>query len=231
MVSLVRKTCQYVNIGAAEMKNLAEVKRLTVIALTLSVVFGLGWGLGLAATSSDIEELTFTLQLLFSIFVGSQGILIFIIYGLRSQEVHSVWKTLCCVACNHLNKNYNHSRPTSKIVTAGKSSVLTSKEDSHLYSQSTNISILSPQCEETHPSMKKEVHVKANYDSDLKEDRQKLLIDRMKEEQEEDDIEKTVIDEVEEKGEEVEPMEYTGKENTTLEATLVEVETERGTAN
>ena len=78
-----------------------EHKKLAVIAIGLSIVFGLGWGLGLAATSSDVEEVTFTFQVIFSIFVGSQGLLIFIFHGIRSEIVRKEWahqwKKLPCV--------------------------------------------------------------------------------------------------------------------------------------
>ena len=59
--------------------------------MCLSVVLGLGWGLGLLSTSSDLVELSFTFQVIFSIFVGSQGVLVFILYGLRSTEFRQTW--------------------------------------------------------------------------------------------------------------------------------------------
>ena len=82
-------------------------KKLAVIAIGLSIVFGLGWGLGLAATSSNVEEVTFTFQVIFSIFVGSQGLLILIFHGIRSETVRKEWvrqlKKLPCVKymCSH----------------------------------------------------------------------------------------------------------------------------------
>ncbi len=61
------------------------------IAATLAVVFGLGWALGLAATSLPVKELTLTFQILFSIFVGAQGILLFLLHGVRNQDIRKVW--------------------------------------------------------------------------------------------------------------------------------------------
>ena len=104
--------------------QMAQTKRLAIIALGLSVVFGLGWGLGLAATSSDVEEVTFTFQVIFSIFVGSQGILIFILHGLRSPDARLVWKTwFSCFPCVKTGKKYDLSHSTSK---AGDGSTLKS---------------------------------------------------------------------------------------------------------
>ena len=94
---------------------MAQTKRLTIIAFGLSVVFGLGWGLGLAATSSDAKEVTFVFQVIFSIFVSAQGILIFILHGLRSPDARLVWKTwLSCLTCIGTGKNYNPIYSTSK---------------------------------------------------------------------------------------------------------------------
>ena len=61
------------------------------IAATLAVVFGLGWALGLAATSLPVKELTLTFQILFSIFVGAQGMLLFLLHGVRNQDIRKVW--------------------------------------------------------------------------------------------------------------------------------------------
>lgn len=58
-----------------------NVKELTRTAVGLSPLFGLGWGLGLAATTSDVDEVTFSIQVLFSVFVGFQGFSIFIFHG------------------------------------------------------------------------------------------------------------------------------------------------------
>ena len=68
------------------------MKKHFIIALSLAIVFGLGWGFGLAATSHPIKELTFTFQIVFSLFVGSQGILIFLLHGIRNKDARTLWK-------------------------------------------------------------------------------------------------------------------------------------------
>ena len=69
-----------------------KAKFIIACAAILAVMFGLGWTLGLAATSVPVKEFSLTFQILFSIFVGAQGVLIFLLHGVRSQDVHKLWK-------------------------------------------------------------------------------------------------------------------------------------------
>ena len=66
------------------------MKKNLLIAVGLSLLFGLGWGFGLTATSSA-KEATFAFRLLFRIFVGLQGVLILFFHGIRSSEFRQVW--------------------------------------------------------------------------------------------------------------------------------------------
>lgn len=68
------------------------IKENIIIALSLAVVFGLGWGFGLLATSYPVEALTITLQVIFSIFVGAQGVLLFVLHGVRNSDAQRLWK-------------------------------------------------------------------------------------------------------------------------------------------
>ena len=68
------------------------IRKNVVIALTLATIFGLGWGIGLAATSGPIAELSLTFQIVFSILVGLQGTLIFVLHGVRNKDVRNLWK-------------------------------------------------------------------------------------------------------------------------------------------
>ena len=75
LVSVI-KNRRAINKGRREMRD-----RL-VIALSLAVVFGLGWGFGLLATTYPSEGATITFQVIFSLLVASQGILLFVLHGL-----------------------------------------------------------------------------------------------------------------------------------------------------
>ena len=92
--------CKHTRRRHKKESNLAFVWKNATIAFSLAILFGLGWGLGLAASGTPSVEATFTLQLLFTIFVGCQGILIFVLHGVRKAEARDEWKkwfsTLTC---------------------------------------------------------------------------------------------------------------------------------------
>ncbi len=66
-------------------------KKNFIVALSLAVMFGLGWGFGLLATSYLAEGLTIALQVIFSIFVGAQGFLLFLLHGIRNPDARKLW--------------------------------------------------------------------------------------------------------------------------------------------
>ena len=84
-----------------DQKKWNDVKRQFKIALCLAALFGFGWGIGLFATDLNSKEATFAVQIVFSIFVGSQGILFFLLQGLLSKQVREYWrKKFNCVRQN-----------------------------------------------------------------------------------------------------------------------------------
>ena len=71
--------------------TLQSTKKNFTIALTLAIVFGLGWAVGLTATSLPVEELTLTFQIIFCLLVGAQGVLIFLFHGVRNKDFREFW--------------------------------------------------------------------------------------------------------------------------------------------
>ena len=94
---------------------MADIRRDIIIAIGLATLFGLGWGLGLLATSSDIKELTFTFQIIFSLFVGSQGLLLLILHGFRSSDARKEWKFWLSKVISNSAKFYSAARSTAGV--------------------------------------------------------------------------------------------------------------------
>ena len=93
IVSLLRKKFQS-NIKSKNDVNIKFVREQLIIVTTLSVMFGLGWGIGLLATQ-DIHTNKTVRDLfaaLFVIITAFHGLFIFIMHCLRSREVRTVWK-------------------------------------------------------------------------------------------------------------------------------------------
>ena len=75
-------------------ENISFIRKQLVIVTTLSIVFGLGWGIGLFATQ-DIHNNKIVRDLLAALFVivtAFHGLFIFVMQCLRSKEVRNVWK-------------------------------------------------------------------------------------------------------------------------------------------
>ena len=93
IVSLLRKNFQS-NIKLKNCHNKKFGREQLIIAIALSVMFGLGWGIGLLATQ-DIHTNKTVRDLfaaLFVIITAFHGLFIFIMHCLRSKEVRTVWK-------------------------------------------------------------------------------------------------------------------------------------------
>ena len=68
-------------------------KQQLMIAITLSVMFGLGWGIGLPATQAlYTTAVRDTFSVLFILLTAFQGLFIFIMRCARSAEVVNQWK-------------------------------------------------------------------------------------------------------------------------------------------
>ena len=98
------------------------------IAATLAVVFGLGWALGLVATSLPVKELTLTFQILFSLFVGAQGLLLFLLHGLRNQDIRKAW--IQCFATIGRKSHLISVIPSTKTSSTGTESLRATRNTS-----------------------------------------------------------------------------------------------------
>ena len=68
------------------------MKQQLIAAITLSVLFGLGWGIGLLATDGvSVSALRDFFSALFIICTAFQGVMVFCLQALRSKHVRSTW--------------------------------------------------------------------------------------------------------------------------------------------
>ena len=93
-VSLLRKKA-LTRDSTGSSSSAIKLKQNFIIALILSLLFGLGWGVGLVATTSiPVPAISYTLQTIFVFFTSFQGLLIFIMHCVRSAEARSQWKLM-----------------------------------------------------------------------------------------------------------------------------------------
>ena len=96
------------NVSSLHHKKKRELRRHFFLVLGLSLVFGF------LATSSDIKELTFTFQILYSILISSQGLLIFVFHVIRAPQAREQWKKLFIkFSCNKSSRSLSVSSPKS----------------------------------------------------------------------------------------------------------------------
>ena len=95
IVTLLRKSCKSdLKDVKKKQENISFIRQQLIIVATLSVLFGLGWGIGLFATQ-DIHNNKIVRDLFAALFVivtAFHGLFIFIMHCLRSKDVQSVWK-------------------------------------------------------------------------------------------------------------------------------------------
>ena len=96
IVSLLHKTHSLKLNDVTDKDSKSFLKQQLIIAITLSILFGLGWGLGLLVTEDIYTNKTLR-DLIASVFViltGFHGLFLFITYCLRSEEARHVWKNI-----------------------------------------------------------------------------------------------------------------------------------------
>ena len=116
------------SVNTDKKNGLKEKRDSLVIALSLAVVFGLGWGFGLLATTYPSEAVTITFQVIFSLLVASQGILLFVLHGLRNTDARGVWKSLWISFATTTRLSY--------VITSGKT-VTSTQQSLKVYSEAS----------------------------------------------------------------------------------------------
>ena len=96
MISLCRHA-----IRSSEKKGPRSIiLRHLFIAMVLSLLFGLGWVFGVTGSTILPPALHKPARYLFNIFIGLQGVLIFVLHAVRSPDAREEWKHWWyCVTC------------------------------------------------------------------------------------------------------------------------------------
>ena len=122
MVSICRHTSSINNSKDEKSKRALQLtKKNLPAALTLAIVFGLGWAFGLTATSLPVKEITLTFQIIFCILVGAQGVLIFILHGLKNKEFRGFWKQIIHLIAHKSRLSYRNIVSFTKSTAASES--------------------------------------------------------------------------------------------------------------
>ena len=78
--------------------NYRKLKENLWVAMGLSLLFGLSWGIGFLASTGLPSFIQIIFEWAFTIMTAFQGLIIFILYCLRAAEVRKVWKRILCCA-------------------------------------------------------------------------------------------------------------------------------------
>ena len=82
--------------------NLRKLKEHFMIALGLSLLFGMGWAVGLLASSDLPSVVRYPAEWTFTLATSFQGVYLFVLYVLRSAEARKFWKSR--LLCQHKRK-------------------------------------------------------------------------------------------------------------------------------
>ena len=97
IISLTKKVHDSKRLNKKDDKqNVTFIRQQLIIATTLSVLFGLGWGIGLFATQ-DIHNNKISRDVFAALFVivtAFHGLFMFLMHCVRSKDVRQVWKNL-----------------------------------------------------------------------------------------------------------------------------------------
>ena len=133
-------SCRHTNTEDGSKKS--EFRRNALIGLILAVTFGLGWIFGLLGTTSLPDAVRLPSVYLFTILVGTQGLLIFVLRVLRSNDVRNEWKkwfyTLTCRMDSYSKSSHLKAKRSDL---QGSSSGALRREQRHISTKSTTLTL------------------------------------------------------------------------------------------
>ena len=164
MVALCMHSRKTAVMSAKDPNMRSVIAKHLLIAVVLSLLFGLGWAFGLIGTSSLPQEAYTPAQYIFSIFMGIQGVVIFLLHTIRSQEAREEWKKWWyTVTCRRNTMSYELKRCASfpSQVTALENYVAAMGKNV-AYHEGEGVIPLSPKDASCRSNKEKEIQVSAS---------------------------------------------------------------------
>ena len=112
---------------ASNRSNMRKLKENFMVALGLSLLFGIGWAVGLLASSDAPDAVRLPAEWIFTIVNAFLGVYLFVLYVIRSPEARKLWKKrLCCQRKKSIDLPRSSTRRTwySTLRSWGKRSIL-----------------------------------------------------------------------------------------------------------
>jgi hypothetical protein len=130
MVQLIKKRFEKKFAESHTKESNVSFMQQFMIALTLSILFGLGWGVGLLSVGQlyTVPAVRDLFSALFILLTGFQGLFIFIMHCVKSPEARKVWKRLLykLIRKKELNSNLSsvyYQKPSQRTSSSYISSI------------------------------------------------------------------------------------------------------------
>lgn len=137
IISLIKKGA----LKADDNKMRTYIQHQIVVAIALSTLFGIGWGIGLFATSSAYKQKAIrdVFAVLFVILTAFHGLFIFLMHCVRSTDVRKQWKRWFYIAIGRNDHDFTsitggHNQKKMNIHSKHKEA----NYDSSILTKSTN---------------------------------------------------------------------------------------------
>ena len=92
------------------------------VTVGLTILFGISWAFGMLATAGLPDYIRIPFDIIFTVLASIQGVLVFLLYCIKSPECRELWKNwmLCrFTKMSKLQKSPHHMKPKSKGVSWG----------------------------------------------------------------------------------------------------------------
>ena len=116
MIALCLHSKRTAAMSGKDTNKKSMIAKHLLIAVVLSLLFGLGWAFGLIGTSSLPREAYLPAQYIFSIFMGIQGVLMFFLHAVRSADARKEWKKWWYIITCRRSSYYLKRRASTSVI-------------------------------------------------------------------------------------------------------------------